>query len=66
MKTIILSILFLFTFFSLQAQEVFPGGVNGVGGSYNLTLPAGTCFIGNRPIGNNNKRISGGTPLCGM
>jgi endoglucanase Acf2 len=37
-----------------KAQEIFPGGIPGTGGSYNLTFPAGNCFVANRPIGNNN------------
>lgn len=51
-------ILFIISFTAIYtsviAQQVFPGGTVGVGGSYNLTFPSGTCFIPNRPIGNNN------------
>lgn len=53
-KAYILSIL-LFQYIVLPAQEIFPGGIPGTGGSYNLTFPGSTCPPFNaRPIGNNN------------
>ncbi|MFN3405916.1 MAG: glycosyl hydrolase [Cytophagaceae bacterium] len=52
MKTYILILISTLLSISARPQEIFPGGIIGVGGSYNATYSPSPCAFAKRPIGN--------------